>query len=93
MHEEFILLEDYESTIMVLEDLEDAKKLDYINVSNYLFGNTTFNKIIDSFNKIRFYHKKIYEQIIDREIKDVFTSQIQNKVIELKESILNETIS
>lgn len=92
-HEDFILLKDYKSTIDVLNTIdnkEESKR--YKNLVDYLFGNTTFEKVKESFVMITYINDKIYKMIVDNELENVFNQNITNQIEKLR-GALNETIS
>ncbi len=83
-HEEFILLNDYEMTMTILNDLKGEIKQDYINVANHIFGNTTFDKVRESFNKTTYNYDSIPISIIDKELEIGFETNLKNKIEELR---------
>jgi hypothetical protein len=53
----------------VLDDLKKDIKDDYKKVANYIFGNTTFDKVKDSYMKTKYNDENIYNQIVEKELK------------------------
>ncbi len=82
-HEKFINLQSYDNAIEVLKYVSKENELKYKDVADYIFGNTTFDKIRDSFNNIKYEDSSIYENIIDHELKVVFKEKLIEKILEI----------
>lgn len=79
-----MLLNDYETTMTILNDLTGTNKQDYINVANHIFGNTTFDKVRESFNKVIYNYDSIPISIVDKELEIGFENNLKNKIEELR---------
>ncbi|HNZ49906.1 MAG TPA: hypothetical protein PK087_00140 [Bacilli bacterium] len=86
LHEDFILLDSYDMTMTVLNDLVNDNKIDYINVARYIFGFTSsYKKIKQSLAKVDYYNGKVFIKVVNKELDNVLGQKTKNHINKLKE--------